>query len=378
VGWDYGLMLAVEKFDASGTVLWSKRFGGSSIQSGGPFLSVAVDGAGDVLVTGQVDSAIDFGGGAIPWGDGFVAELDSNGNYVWSQSLPQVSAESLAVDSTGNVLVAGVTSDCAAGGGCLYVAKLDASGQPVWSTTCGGELACALNGANGIFVAVDGTGDVVLAGGFQGSVDFGGGTFVSMENDALFAAKLDPDGNHLWSKSWGNAGTNLNGIDVAVDTAGNVILSGWLVGSVDLGGGPLTSGTSPNDAETYGGYVTEMFAAKLDATGEHVWSKTFGYERPTNLLPGPSVAVDGDGNVWLTGFVEGVADFGGGPPGLHQGLFVAKLDGSGGYLWAEEPSSSVGSVGLGIATDSAGDAVVVGLSALAGQVVVGFVAKFAP
>ena len=53
----------------------------------------------------------------------------------------------------------------------------------------------------------------------------------------------------------------------------------------------------------------DLFLAKLDAAGKHVWSKSFGV---TGIQFGTSVVVDGDGGPMVTGY-GGTIDFGGGP-----------------------------------------------------------------
>jgi hypothetical protein len=146
---------------------------------------------------------------------------------------------------------------------------------------------------------------IVLAGVAYGEVDFGGGPLLSAGQSDIVAAKLDAAGKHLWSKRFGD-GDPQHGYSVATDGAGNVVLTGLLYGTVDFGGGPLTSA---------GG--SDIFVAKLDAFGNHVWSKRFG-DASTQF--GASVAVDSPGNVLLYGTV----DFGGGPVPNGGGV-VAKL-----------------------------------------------------
>jgi hypothetical protein len=61
---------------------------------------------------------------------------------------------------------------------------------------------------------------------------------VGMED--LFVAKLDGAGNHLWSYSWGDPLVQ-SGRGVAIDGKGNVLVAGVLAGGVDFGFGPLLS-----------------------------------------------------------------------------------------------------------------------------------------
>lgn len=73
-------------------------------------------------------------------------------------------------------------------------------------------------------------------------------------------------GTHLWSRRYGDPSTQQNAA-LAVDNAGNILVGGSFYGTVDLGlgGGALVSA---------GG--ADVFLAKLDPNGEHVWSKRFG------------------------------------------------------------------------------------------------------
>src|SRR5262249_18344080 len=113
-------------------------------------------------------------------------------------------------------------------------------------------------------VAVDSAGNVVVAGDFEGSIDFGGGPPAGAGDHGRFLAKVGPQLKHLQSKSFGDAESQ-RAADVAVDGAGNIVLIGNFTGSIDLGGGPLTSA---------GG--SDIFVAKFDPELKHLQSKSFG------------------------------------------------------------------------------------------------------
>src|SRR5262249_44202794 len=138
-----------------------------------------------------------------------------------------------------------------------FVAKYDSNGTYRWSKRFGSNFNVVYS------MAVDGSGNVVVAGEFLGTVDFGGGGLTSMGYD-LFVAKYGADGTHLWSKRFGSSDEDL-ATSVAVDGSSDVIVKGRFTGSVDFGGGPLTS-------PQYGG----GFVAKYDASGTHLWSKQIG------------------------------------------------------------------------------------------------------
>src|SRR3989442_13362586 len=79
-----------------------------------------------------------------------------------------------------------------------------------------------------------------MTGYFQSTLDFGGGPLTSAGSLDTFLAKFNPSGAHLWSKRFGSTGSD-SSTNVAVDGSGNVVMAGSFSGTVDFGSGPLTS-----------------------------------------------------------------------------------------------------------------------------------------
>jgi len=105
----------------------------------------------------------------------------------------------------------------------------------------------------GYGVAVDDSGNVVVTGSFNGTVNFGGGGLNSAGSFDIFVAKFSgAEGSHLWSKRFGSTSDDW-GRGVAVDGSGNAVVTGSFLGTVDFGGGGLSSG---------GGYY-DLFVAKF-------------------------------------------------------------------------------------------------------------------
>ncbi|WP_437553666.1 hypothetical protein WME97_19070 [Sorangium sp. So ce367] len=93
-------------------------------------------------------------------------------------------------------------------------------------------------------LAVDADGNILVTGGFDGTVDFGGGPLVGTGNIDAFVLKLDPVGNHLWSRRFGDLSSVVEaqvGLAIAADASGNIAIEGRFGGTTDLGGGPVTS-----------------------------------------------------------------------------------------------------------------------------------------
>jgi hypothetical protein len=111
-------------------------------------------------------------------------------------------------------------------------------------------------------------------------------------------------------------------LGLAVDGAGSVFLTGAFEGSVDLGGGVLLSAGD-----------SDLFIAKFDANGNHVWSKRGGNSA---LQQGNVLVADALGNVILAGNVEGSITLGGDPltSAGAADVLLAKFDGAGNHLWS--------------------------------------------
>jgi hypothetical protein len=338
-------------------VLWAKRFGKTGAVYG---TAVAVDGSGNVVIAGYFNGSADFGGGVLHnMGayDTFLAKYDANGTHLWSKRLGGDGydhAFAVGLDRNGNVLVAGFFDGNADfGGGMLptsegvdvFVAKYDGNGNHVWASRFGGlgaEYAEAL--------AVDGSGNVLIAGYYEGQPNFGGGALPISEGVDIFVAKYGPSGNHLWSKRHG--GTNNDyARAIAVDGSGNVLVTGEFSGMASFGGRILTSAS--------GGADLDVFVAKYAANGTPLWSNPFGGTQNDRAR---AMAVDGSGNVRVVGEFSGTASFGGqtlSGEGDNE-LFVAAYDANGAHLW----SNSFGGIdpvySKTIAVDGSGNALIAG------------------
>jgi hypothetical protein len=180
----------VAEFSGIGATLWSRRIGrGTPVDGDDRVTGVAFDGAGDVLVTGQVSGAVDLGGGAVAsFGglDAFVAKYSGSGAYAWARRLGGNGDDvgyGVAVDATGDVLVGGSFESTASFVGASltslgftdgFVAKYDAAGATQWAERLGGagfDTAAAVAAGSGGYPSV--------AGSFSGSGLFGTTTLTS-------------------------------------------------------------------------------------------------------------------------------------------------------------------------------------------------------
>jgi hypothetical protein len=135
-------------------------------------------------------------------------------------------------------------------------------------------------------ISIDPDGRAAVGGEFAGSVDFGGGTLSSAGDSDAFVAVFDSLGAHEWSTRFGDA-TAQACMSVAMDTAGNVWSTGEFKGTIDAGGGLLTSA---GDAD--------VFVARYGPAGAHLASARFG---GLDYQVGYAIAADAVGNAYLTG-----------------------------------------------------------------------------
>jgi hypothetical protein len=327
----------VAKLDPSGVCLWSKGFSASESFDGGSSYgwasgeAVAVDTSNNIILAGQFTSSIVFGSNQLTNGGLFVAKLDPSGAPLWSTAfgVDQINqyGQTLAVDASGNVLVVGnlYGSVDVAGHhltsppeGSIFVAKLDPGGVPIWGKSFVGQDGLRPGGHG---IAVDPSGNVLVTGAVDGDADFGCGA--PLQGKLAFVAKLDPSGACVWSTGFSAAESYGN--SVAATTSGEVVVTGSFSGpgTVDFGSGPVA-----------GMAVHNLFVAKLDASGSTTWGKVFGVTGATSSY---GITADPAGNVVVTGVAEGSVDFGCGTLtslGFLGDVFVASFDGGGTLRWA--------------------------------------------
>jgi hypothetical protein len=194
---------------------------------------------------------------------------------------------------------------------------------PCPSTIWAHAFSSPMGQAFGDGVAVDAACNVYITGTYEAQIDLGAGALVSPSQGSLYLAKLDPDGNTLWSRTFGKDGWS-DDMHLALDSSGNVLLTGWVNGSLDLG-----------DECGLGWFGGAAFLAKLDGDGKSIFCHVFGGVQPL-VSWGNSVASSAVGDmVVVGGFDGGDYDFGSGTiphKGAQQG-FVLAFDSQGKFRW---------------------------------------------
>lgn len=248
--------------------------------------------------------------------------------------------------ASGAVEFAGVET-VPVGAGDAFVARFDGNGVARWVRRFGDTGDPSAASQNGTAIAADTDGNVLVAGTLSGTVDYGGGPLTSEDDGDVFILKLQSDGTHLWSQKFSATAFEF-ATSVALDPLGGVIVVGSFFGTIDLGAGSLTS---------EGG--NDIYVLKLDANGEQLWAKSFGDASTQKPL---AVTTDATGNAIVTGYFGGAVSFGG-PTLLAQSetdAFVVKLAGDGSHIWSKALAGIGNQDAWAITADADGSVVLAG------------------
>ena len=195
---DNGNDAVLLKFDANGTLLWERAWGGAASDEG-LAVATASDG-GSVYIAGTATS---FG----PSSAGlFVVKFDSAGNLVWQRISDGAAGNAVAVGSDGSVYAAGTTPRNEIGNFDIVILKITAAGTLVWQRTYSAGEVVDPRGR----MAVGPDGSIVIAGAIQ--------TVRRAADIAALIVKLTSDGAFVFDKQFaGRVSETADGVAVAAD-----------------------------------------------------------------------------------------------------------------------------------------------------------------
>ena len=313
--------------------------------------AIAVDEMGNVYLTGWTNTS--WGSPINPYAGGqdvFVAKLDKNGVLLWHTFLGSPrwdEAKGIAVDGNGNVFVAGTSKNkwgmpvhSFIQKQSAFAAKLNSKGKLMWNTFMGA------GNDNGMAITLDRNGNVYVGGWGSPFWDTQPVNIISGGTDG-WVTKLGSNGKRQWYTSMGATKlTTLNSI--AVDRNANIYVVGW-------GEGPwFTRPIIPYSGDK------DAFVAKLDNRGLALWHTFLGSQ---TVDFGFGVALDGNDNVFVSGSSGATW---GNPinptPRKDVGTFIAKLNSNGRRLWNTFLGSLGGELGWAVTADQMGNAYTAGVS----------------
>jgi uncharacterized delta-60 repeat protein len=370
----------VAEFTTDGEEVWDLTLGRESPFADAVGNDVAVDGAGNLYVAGEVrgDDGVDWGAQA------WLTELDPEGAQIWERLVrsdrPDESLNGVVVDDEGNVVVVGTVGGGLGLGSDLFIAMLDGEGEEVWAYTADGVG----RGASGSAVAIGEWGDFLAAGSVDSDIiesdgwvrtytPWGSGGTVELIYDELargpdhargvafdagghilvvgdtaagpddgidvWLGRLAPNGGELWTRHWDSGSP---GVDkaraVAAAPDGGFFVAG------EVGGGYGTGGT-------------DAWLRRFDSQGDEVWTVTRQGPSDSSWDSVLSVAVDARGGAVVAGVLD---DY------YEPDAWVAAYDAEGSLSWEwtqEGGDVDIGAVGTrasAVAVDPGGDVVACG------------------
>lgn len=262
----------VLKASPAGQILWFKKAGGAGEDRA---LSVSVTAAGDVFVCGYFQSTANFDGSTVTSAglkDMFVARYNGAGTLQWVKSgggNGEDMASGVAVDGSGNVSVTGEfentatfgTSTFVAGNKDVFVCRYGSSGTFLWAKAGAGP-----ENGRGMDVACDAAGNTYVTGQFSEDITFDNTQTNSIYN-AVFLVKFNSAGTELWFRKIGGGTSNL-AYGICTDASGYVYLTGDFTGNLVFF--PNTSSPLTHT------YPNRIFLAKYNPAGTLVWAKAGG------------------------------------------------------------------------------------------------------
>ncbi|QDU72836.1 Calx-beta domain-containing protein [Mucisphaera calidilacus] len=313
---------AILKYSSDGTLLWAAKLGDATSDTGS---SIAVDGSGNVYVTGSFTGTLDVDPGAgtnnltsVGNEDAFVVALDSDGNHLWGFSLGAAGEDTTG----GGIIVAGANVLLGAGfSGTLDLDHGAGTNNVGAANNAGTSFLAAYAAADGSFQSgfalgdgntgatmlysgtTDSSGNILLTGGFTGTVDFDPGVGTEDATSAggvdIFVLSLDNAFAHAWDHQFGDTGDDF-ATSVATDGADNVFLAGGFAGTVDFDPGVGTSNLA-----SAGVGDTDGFVISLDTNGDFVWGLEFNAADATGLLDELQIDVFDTNKLAIAGALEG-------------------------------------------------------------------------
>ena len=312
----------IRRYDRDGHVLWTRQFGTAGQDWA---VDVAADGAG-ITVVGETDGT--FGSPEIRTNlDIYVRRYDRNGTHLWTRQFgtnEDDEAGAIAADSTG-VIVVGTTTGALRGTNApedpdAIVRRYNRSGGVVFTKQFG-----TAKGDSASAVAIDAKGFTV-----------GGGTDGDLARDNAgpftdaYLRRYSPAGKVQWTRQWGQKGDD-QVLSMAAD-----------------GSGITSVGYTHKDAQ--GNEPSQAFIRRHDRSGKLVFSRIFG--SPDSEIAW-GVAADSKG-LTVTGYTFGDLD------ANNKGsfdVFVRRYSRIGAVTWARQFGTTGADLGIDVAADSDGFAV---------------------
>ncbi len=251
--------------DRAGDTLWTRAIGGPGADFG---WDVRATGDGGFIIVGFTNS---FGAGN---NDVYLVRTDAEGTVRWTRTYGGPGDElAWAFHGTadGGYVIAAQTTSYGAGERDLYLIRIDAGGDTVWTRTLGGP------GVDRVF-------------GTEPTSD-GGSVFAGITSNGAAGpldatlVRVDSAGDVVWAHSYGGEGTDI-GHSVAPAPDGGFLLVGY--------------------TDSFGSGANDIYLVRTDGTGAVVWTRTLGDAGDDRAMMGTPMT---GGGYAIAGYATGDAEY---------------------------------------------------------------------
>lgn len=230
------------KYDANGNVLWATSFGGSGWDYGE---AAVADDRGDIYVTGEMTAIVTTDTATLPQLDTssmFIAKYSLTGELQWRNHFHsdyRSKGATLVMDAHGDLVIAGKFTGAldlngvvitSAGKKDVFITKFDPAGKCLWGVRAGGADDDAIND-----VAIDSSGNILVAGTFMAAATFGDTAVSGYGGTDMFVASYRSNGEFDWIRIPKGV-DNEKGNSIAVAPNGSIYATGNSLGDTWFGG----------------------------------------------------------------------------------------------------------------------------------------------
>lgn len=281
------------------------------------YYAVCSDASGNIYTTG-----------AVP-----LIKYDASGHESMRiTSKDTVRGQAIKTDDQGNIYISGIFSSSLTFGSLsvqskgktdAFIAKFDATGTPVWLQSGGGTDYDDCRNMD-----IDAEGNLFISGTFTSSANFGGYFFSGQEYKDVYVVAYKNDGSIKWAQSIvgtsGAGGSDFTAVDcISAAGKGSCFISGYFNGSMVIAGKKYVPSGS------YDGFI-----AKLTGIASAEYVKSYPNAKISTIHPNQS------GDVFIGGSFFQSTDIGNVhlkvDSALASNILLARLDASGGVIWAEK------------------------------------------
>lgn len=256
------------KYNSTGGLLWSRRWGGSVDAK---CYGLTVDLSDNIYMVGEIQNS------STGTPDMCLVKYNSSGVLEWNRTWGGIATDKaydVAVDPSGNIYLAGNTYSYGLGGPDMCLVMYNSTGDFQWSKTWGGTDRDYCTS-----IALDSTGNIYMAGH---STSFLSG-FPTYPDICL--VKLNGSGVYQWHQTWGSGIGVDKCFDMEIDLTGDIYLAGE-TNSYNTRGADMclikynSSGERQWNCTWGGDYFESCYGITLDSSGNLYlagYTQSYGY-----------------------------------------------------------------------------------------------------